>query len=315
MRRTLLLCTLLLVAVLLALPSGGAQEGTTKIFVITTTVGVKCNPNMKALWIVKSGGSAGVYRCSAVDTLTVVGNSGTVTGTGTAGRLAQWSSSTGIEASNVTLTGPTAARTVTLPDANFTAARTDAGQTFVGNQLFGTGSAITPVLQLGATNTGIYGASNSVGLAGGGSNLALFAAGSSGVVTLGIWTSAGTYTMNAAGGGAGNPNRQGVNLTIGGGQSTGNGAAGEIIFQTTPAGSSGSAANAYSEALRVTQNVAGQTRVCFAGTQVCDIIGSGSPEGVVSAAVGSTFRRADGGASTSLYVKESGSGNTGWVGK
>jgi len=43
--------------------------------------------------------------------------------------------------------------------------------------------------------------------------------------------------------------------------------------------------------------------------------GSGTPEGVVTAPVGSLFLRTDGGASTSVYVKESGSGNTGWVAK
>jgi len=43
--------------------------------------------------------------------------------------------------------------------------------------------------------------------------------------------------------------------------------------------------------------------------------GTGTPEGVVTAGVGSTFHRTDGGAGTSFYVKESGSGNTGWVGK
>lgn len=43
--------------------------------------------------------------------------------------------------------------------------------------------------------------------------------------------------------------------------------------------------------------------------------GSGSPESVVTAGVGSLFLRLDGGAGTSLYVKQSGSGNTGWVGK
>lgn len=44
--------------------------------------------------------------------------------------------------------------------------------------------------------------------------------------------------------------------------------------------------------------------------------GSGSPEGVVSAAVGSYYTNTLGGAGTTLYVKESGgSGNTGWVGK
>jgi hypothetical protein len=43
--------------------------------------------------------------------------------------------------------------------------------------------------------------------------------------------------------------------------------------------------------------------------------GLGSPEGVVTAPVGSLYSRTDGGVLTSLYVKESGSGNTGWVGK
>jgi hypothetical protein len=40
--------------------------------------------------------------------------------------------------------------------------------------------------------------------------------------------------------------------------------------------------------------------------------GSGSPEGVVTAPVGAIYQRTDGGASTTLYVKESGTGNTGW---
>jgi hypothetical protein len=43
--------------------------------------------------------------------------------------------------------------------------------------------------------------------------------------------------------------------------------------------------------------------------------GSGSPEGVVTAPVGSLYSRSNGGALTSLYVKESGAGNTGWAGK
>lgn len=45
------------------------------------------------------------------------------------------------------------------------------------------------------------------------------------------------------------------------------------------------------------------------------IPGTGSPEGAVSAPVGSVFLRGDGGAATTFYVKESGTGNTGWVAK
>lgn len=43
--------------------------------------------------------------------------------------------------------------------------------------------------------------------------------------------------------------------------------------------------------------------------------GTGSPEGVVTAAVSKLYRRTDGGAGTTFYVKESGTGNTGWVAK
>ena len=49
---------------------------------------------------------------------------------------------------------------------------------------------------------------------------------------------------------------------------------------------------------------------------VFDSAGAGDPNGVVSAGVGSTYRRLDGGAGTTFYVKESGgSGSTGWVAK
>lgn len=43
--------------------------------------------------------------------------------------------------------------------------------------------------------------------------------------------------------------------------------------------------------------------------------GAGIPEGVVTATVGSLYTRTDGGANATLYVKESGTGNTGWIGK
>lgn len=45
------------------------------------------------------------------------------------------------------------------------------------------------------------------------------------------------------------------------------------------------------------------------------ISGPGTPEGFVTAAIGSLYLRTDGGAGTTLYVKQSGTGNTGWVGK
>ena len=67
-----------------------------------------------------------------------------------------------------------------------------------------------------------------------------------------------------------------------------------------------------------------KNNVCGAGTtatyallsgSVLITIGTGSPETVVPAPVGSQFIRTDGGAATSFYVKETGTGNTGWVGK
>jgi hypothetical protein len=60
---------------------------------------------------------------------------------------------------------------------------------------------------------------------------------------------------------------------------------------------------------------AGSTAIDFAGTGPTLTVGSGTPESVVTAVVGSLFLRTDGGATTTLYVKTSGSGNTGWTAK
>lgn len=43
--------------------------------------------------------------------------------------------------------------------------------------------------------------------------------------------------------------------------------------------------------------------------------GTGTPEGNVSASVGAIYIRTDGGAGTTLYVKETGTGSTGWAAK
>jgi len=43
------------------------------------------------------------------------------------------------------------------------------------------------------------------------------------------------------------------------------------------------------------------------------LTGTSSPEGAVTAPVGTIYIRTDGGAGTSVYFKESGTGNTGWV--
>lgn len=66
--------------------------------------------------------------------------------------------------------------------------------------------------------------------------------------------------------------------------------------------------------LRVTDGSTGYGKLELADT-VRLIAGSGSPEGAVTAKIGSIYMRTDGGAVTSLYVKESGTGNTGWAAK
>ena len=64
------------------------------------------------------------------------------------------------------------------------------------------------------------------------------------------------------------------------------------------------------------QGVAWLTGTTGTPTNICrDTAGTGSPEGVVTANKGSTYRRFDGAAGTCFYVKESGTGNTGWVAK
>jgi hypothetical protein len=59
-----------------------------------------------------------------------------VAGTATVVTLPNASSTLPIYPQQITYTGPTAARTITLPDASFTVARTDAANTFTGTQTF-----------------------------------------------------------------------------------------------------------------------------------------------------------------------------------
>lgn len=68
--------------------------------------------------------------------------------------------------------------------------------------------------------------------------------------------------------------------------------------------------------------LSGNNTVSFGDSNVTSLLlaglsgwhrGTGSPEGVVTAPVGHYYTREDGGAGTVLYLKESGTGNTGWV--
>jgi hypothetical protein len=60
---------------------------------------------------------------------------------------------------------------------------------------------------------------------------------------------------------------------------------------------------------------AGQINWDVGGSNRKWLVGTGTPEAAVTAPVGSLFTRTDGGAGTTLYIKESGAGNTGWVAK
>lgn len=75
----------------------------------------------------------------------------------------------------------------------------------------------------------------------------------------------------------------------------------------------------YTEYLYDVADSSGISSNTGAGTWVIDIskpiTGTGTPEAAVTAPIGAQFMRRDGGASTTLYVKESGTGNTGWVAK
>ena len=50
-------------------------------------------------------------------------------------------------------------------------------------------------------------------------------------------------------------------------------------------------------------------------TNVLWLTGAGTPESSITANIGSLYTRTNGGANTTLYVKESGTGNTGWIAK
>lgn len=69
----------------------------------------------------------------------------------------------------------------------------------------------------------------------------------------------------------------------------------------------GTGDNAYAGGLKINANF----------TEIFSKIrtGTGSPQGNLEAPVGTLYLRSDGGANTTLYIKESGTGVTGWVAK
>lgn len=84
---------------------------------------------------------------------------------------------------------------------------------------------------------------------------------------------------------------------------------------TNPLGSAVSNGAALGSSIVMTGNAGTATEYLNYASFIRRVWGTGTPEGSTVASVGSTYFRTDGGASTTLYVKESGTGNTGWVAK
>lgn len=84
-----------------------------------------------------------------------------------------------------------------------------------------------------------------------------------------------------------------------------------VILETT------GGASLLAVAIDGTQKCVVNSQGIHAGTTAAPFWGSGSgtPEGAIAAPIGSLWSRTDGGAATSFYVKESGTGNSGWAPK
>ena len=94
--------------------------------------------------------------------------------------------------------------------------------------------------------------------------------------------------------------------------------AGIVSFDTGTRGDKAASWKATNGTLSGTLAVTGAstlTGTVTVGSAATIRAGAGSPESAVTATVGSLYLRTDGGAATTLYVKESGSGNTGWIAK
>lgn len=114
---------------------GALASGIVTLIVTTLTV-TNFNFTEQAAPALSGAGTAKEYADSTTHRVNVSNNGG-----------AYQSYVTGPSAGPVTIAGPSAARTVTFPDAAFTAARTDAANTFTGHQ------TIEGVTTTGATGT------------------------------------------------------------------------------------------------------------------------------------------------------------------
>lgn len=124
-------------------------------------------------------------------------------------------------------------------------------------------------------------------------------------------TMTGRISYNTANGGVQSANNASrVHVAGGNGLNTSNGS--YITAEGIDYGGTGQGGNV-SFALPANKGL--NVNIVGVGTITSILFGNGSPEGTRAANVGSLYLRADGGAGTTLYVKESGTGNTGWVAK
>lgn len=207
----------------------------------------------------------------------------------------------------VTFTGPTAARSYALPDSAQTLAGLGVAQTWTAVQTFGANVLFS------ADNTHDIGASGAtrpkdVYIAGR-QNIGTSTIQTGVPLTLGrAGSGALARLMNTSAGVGDNTYLEYYPAGIGpvrvGGDAIGGGKA-EYVIQTW-------ASSTATEVLRVLAGAPIGIQI-NAGPKI--LVGTGSPESAVTAGVGSLFLRTDGGASTVMYVKESGAGNTGWIAK
>lgn len=191
---------------------------------------------------------------------------------------------------------------------------TSAGQIQSG----GDGSASAPAYANGnSTNTGMYfPGSNQITFATGGADRLLITGASlvlstaNPVIRDNTDTSASSMTLTTRGKGSQALNGSPVYVMGGTAGTSGNRNGGDVFLIGGAKGNSGTDGNVY-------LGYDGSTArgFVFLGATQQLLWGTGSPESAITAPVGSVFVRSDGGASTTLYVKESGSGNTGWVAK
>ena len=113
-------------------------------------------------------------------------------------------------------------------------------------------------------------------------------------------------------------NTTGVNNTANGYQAlnsnttgSNNTASGREALRSNTTGSSNTALGKSAEAVSATAS----NQIAIRAGDTKWYSAAGSPEGVVTAGVGSMYTNNTGGTGTTLYVKESGTGNTGWVSK